>query len=101
MRLFLAVFVALAITSWTDLLFSPVVSEHLIGSEHACAISYSYCSLLSYVLVDLLPSSLLGGAAVVTLAWRRMPQRETTLNIVAVLALAYLTRSVIEVQLAI
>jgi hypothetical protein len=99
-RLFLALFIALAIASWTDLFFSPVVSEHLIGSEHACAISYSYCSLLSYVLVDLLPSSLLGGAAVVALAWWRMPRRETVLNIVAILALAYLAWSVLEVQLA-
>lgn len=99
-RLFLVLFVAFAITSWTDLLFSPVVSEHLIGSEHACAISYSYCSMLSYVLVDLLPSSLLGGAAVAALAWWRMPHRETVLNIVAILALAYFTWSVLEVQLA-
>lgn len=99
-RLFLVLFVAFAGTSWTDLLFTPVVSEHLIGSEHACTISYSYCSLLSYILVDLIPSSLLGGAAIVALAWWRMPHRETVLNIVAILGLAYLTWSVLRVQLA-
>ena len=99
-RLFLALFIAIAITTWTDLLFNPVVSEHLIGSEHACAIHYALCSWRSYILAELLPTSLLAGAALVTLVWRRLRRRETILNILALLAFLYLAWSAIQVQLA-
>lgn len=99
-RLFLALFIVIAVTTWTDLLFAPVVSEQLIGSEHACAIHYAYCSWRSYVLAELVPASLLAGAAVVALVWRRLRHRETILNVLALLAFAYLAWSAIQVQLA-
>jgi threonine/homoserine/homoserine lactone efflux protein len=100
-RLFLALFIAIAITTWTDLFFDPVVSEHLIGSEHACAIHYANCSWRSYIFAELLPLSLLAGVAIVTLAWRRLRRRETILNILALLAFAYLAWTAIYVQLAV
>ena len=99
-RLFLAFFIAIAVTTWTDLLFNPVLSEHLIGSEHACAINSALCSWRNYILLELVPTSLLAVAAIVALAWRGLRRRETILNTLALLAFVYLAWSAIQVQLA-
>jgi len=99
-RLFLAIFVAIVLTIWSNLLFDPVVSEHLIGSKHACAIHYGYCSWSTYVLAELVPSTLLAGAAIVALAWRRLRRREVILSALALLGLVYLGWWTIQVQSA-
>lgn len=100
-RLFLAFFIAIAVKTWIDLFFDPVISEHLIGSEHACAIHYTNCSWRNYILLELLPSSLLAGGAIVAVAWHRLRRRETFLNVLALLAFLYLAWSAIQVQLAV
>lgn len=98
-RLFLMLFIAIAVSTWIDLFSSAEVYEQLIGSEHACAINYAYCSWRSYVLVHTI-LLLMSIAAIVVLAWRRLPRREVILNILATLALTYLAWSAIQVRLA-
>lgn len=98
-RLVLMLFIAIAVSNWADLFSSAEVYEQLIGSEHACAINYAYCSWRSYVLVHTI-LSLMSIAAIIALAWRRLPRREAILNILATLVLAYLVWSAIQVRWA-
>ena len=89
-RLLLVFFVILFASIWLDLLIEAATYDRLFGSEHACAISTDYCSWGNYMRALMFPSAL-AVAALIGLAWRRLPGREAflcTLTIVVALFLA-------------
>jgi hypothetical protein len=89
-RLILILFIILAAELWLDVfVFDPEEHERLIGSEAACGKFAAYCSWQSFFL-DMIPHAVLAILAGVTLMWRKLPQRELVLGLLAAAICVYM-----------
>jgi hypothetical protein len=89
-RLILALFVALTVYIWLDVLvLRPEEYERLIGGEAGCGKFKAYCSWQAFVL-DSVPDFALSILAVVGILWRSLPRRELIIGLLAVAICGYL-----------